>query len=171
MAPFYSLLGPVYCQSNNWWRFRKILWPSQNIWTLQSNKQLVLLCLIACRKSTPRLVFWILNQLFESTQRFKFFFICMMFSKTISHLKNGSNDGSMGRIKINRTQMFLCCKWFPQKQFPFLENVYTEYLNKGFLASLLGWFKNIFSWFKKPSYLVLPLYKSALVISLQFSAH
>ena len=24
--------------TNNWWRFRKILWPSQNIWTLQ-NKQ------------------------------------------------------------------------------------------------------------------------------------
>ena len=24
----------MYCQSNNWWRFRKILWPSQNIWTL-----------------------------------------------------------------------------------------------------------------------------------------
>ena len=21
----------MYCQSNNWWRFRKILWPSQNI--------------------------------------------------------------------------------------------------------------------------------------------
>ena len=29
---------PIIClmfwQSNNWWRFRKILWPSQNIWTL-----------------------------------------------------------------------------------------------------------------------------------------
>ena len=24
----------MYYQSNNWWRFRKILWPSQNIWTL-----------------------------------------------------------------------------------------------------------------------------------------
>ena len=24
----------MYCQSNNWWRFCKILWPSQNIWTL-----------------------------------------------------------------------------------------------------------------------------------------
>ena len=24
------------CQSNNWWRFRRILWPSQNIWTLPS---------------------------------------------------------------------------------------------------------------------------------------
>ena len=23
-----------YCQSNNWWRFRKILWPSRNIGTL-----------------------------------------------------------------------------------------------------------------------------------------
>ena len=23
-----------YCQSNNWWRFRKIMWPSKNIWTL-----------------------------------------------------------------------------------------------------------------------------------------
>ena len=25
----------MYCQSNNWWRFRKILWPSQNIWNLK----------------------------------------------------------------------------------------------------------------------------------------
>ena len=25
---------PMYCQSNNWWRFCQILWPSQNIWTL-----------------------------------------------------------------------------------------------------------------------------------------
>ena len=25
----------MYCQSNNWWRFRKILGPSQNIWTLK----------------------------------------------------------------------------------------------------------------------------------------
>ena len=33
---------PMYCQSNNWWRFRKILWPSQNIWTLPT---LHLLCL------------------------------------------------------------------------------------------------------------------------------
>ena len=24
----------IYCQSNNWWRFRRIVWPSQNIWTL-----------------------------------------------------------------------------------------------------------------------------------------
>ena len=24
----------MYCQSNNWWRFCKVLWPSQNIWTL-----------------------------------------------------------------------------------------------------------------------------------------
>ena len=24
----------MYCQSNNWWIFRKILWSSQNIWTL-----------------------------------------------------------------------------------------------------------------------------------------
>ena len=24
-------------QSNNWWRFHKILWPSQNIWTLTSS--------------------------------------------------------------------------------------------------------------------------------------
>ena len=28
------LICPMYCQSNNWWRSRKILWPSQNIWTL-----------------------------------------------------------------------------------------------------------------------------------------
>jgi hypothetical protein len=26
----------MYCQSNNWWRFRKILWPSQNIRILLS---------------------------------------------------------------------------------------------------------------------------------------
>ena len=25
---------PIYCQSYNWWRFHKILWPSQKIWTL-----------------------------------------------------------------------------------------------------------------------------------------
>ena len=30
-----------YCQSNNWWRFRKNLWPSQNIWTLSFNKKKV----------------------------------------------------------------------------------------------------------------------------------
>ena len=24
----------IYCQSNNWWRFRKILWHFQNIWIL-----------------------------------------------------------------------------------------------------------------------------------------
>ena len=24
----------MYCQSNNWWIFHKIMWPSQNIWTL-----------------------------------------------------------------------------------------------------------------------------------------
>ena len=29
------IICPMYCQSNNWWRFRKILWPSRNIWTLQ----------------------------------------------------------------------------------------------------------------------------------------
>ena len=29
----------MYCQSNNWWRFRKILWPSQNIWTLLDAKK------------------------------------------------------------------------------------------------------------------------------------
>ena len=27
----------TYCQSNDWWRFRKILWPSQNIWTLKQS--------------------------------------------------------------------------------------------------------------------------------------
>ena len=27
----------MYCQSNNWWRFHKILWPSQNILTLIEN--------------------------------------------------------------------------------------------------------------------------------------
>ena len=26
----------MYYQSNNWWRFLKTLWPSQNIWTLPS---------------------------------------------------------------------------------------------------------------------------------------
>ena len=31
------IICPKYCQSNNWWRFRKILWPSQNIWTLPHN--------------------------------------------------------------------------------------------------------------------------------------
>ena len=38
----YKILGNLhqlfvlltYFQSKNWWRFRKILWPSQNIWTL-----------------------------------------------------------------------------------------------------------------------------------------
>ena len=25
------IICPMYCQSNNWWRFPKILWPSQNI--------------------------------------------------------------------------------------------------------------------------------------------
>ena len=30
----------MYCQSNNWWRFRKILWPSQNIWTLRPKSYL-----------------------------------------------------------------------------------------------------------------------------------
>ena len=25
------IICPMYCQSNNWWRFRKIVWPSQNI--------------------------------------------------------------------------------------------------------------------------------------------
>ena len=30
------IICPMYYQSNIWWRFRKILWPSQNIWTLQS---------------------------------------------------------------------------------------------------------------------------------------
>ena len=28
------IICPMYCQSNNWWRFRKILWASQNVWTL-----------------------------------------------------------------------------------------------------------------------------------------
>ena len=28
------IICPMYCQSNNWWRFCRILWPSQNIWTL-----------------------------------------------------------------------------------------------------------------------------------------
>ena len=31
---------PMYYQSNNWWRFRKILWPSQNIWTLEIRMKL-----------------------------------------------------------------------------------------------------------------------------------
>ena len=26
-----AIICPMYCQSNNWWRFRKFLWPSQNI--------------------------------------------------------------------------------------------------------------------------------------------
>ena len=25
------IICPMYCQSNNWWRFRKNLWPSHNI--------------------------------------------------------------------------------------------------------------------------------------------
>ena len=29
----------MYCQSNNWWRSRKITWPSQNIWTLKKSSQ------------------------------------------------------------------------------------------------------------------------------------
>ena len=33
-AKSLPIICPMYCQSNNWWRFRKILWPSQNIWTL-----------------------------------------------------------------------------------------------------------------------------------------
>ena len=32
--PTNWFICPMYCQSNNWWRFLKILWPSQNIWTL-----------------------------------------------------------------------------------------------------------------------------------------
>ena len=31
------IICPMYCQSNNWQRFRKIMWPSQNIWTLNSD--------------------------------------------------------------------------------------------------------------------------------------
>ena len=27
----------MYCQSHNWWKFCKILWPSQNIWTLKTH--------------------------------------------------------------------------------------------------------------------------------------
>ena len=27
------IISSIYCQSNNWWLFLKILWPSQNIWT------------------------------------------------------------------------------------------------------------------------------------------
>ena len=84
-----------------------------------------------------------MNQLNGSNE----YMICMMFSKTISYLKNG---GFVERIKINRIQMFLCCKWYPPNQFPFLENGYTEYLNKGLLASLCELF---------------------MVISIQFSAH
>ena len=28
------IICPMYCQSYNWWRSRKILWQSQNVWTL-----------------------------------------------------------------------------------------------------------------------------------------
>ena len=28
------IICPMYCQSNIWWRFCRILWSSQNIWTL-----------------------------------------------------------------------------------------------------------------------------------------
>ena len=33
----YSIVNSLYCncQSNNWWRFRKSLWPSLKIWTLK----------------------------------------------------------------------------------------------------------------------------------------
>ena len=33
------IICPMYCQSNNWWRYRKILLPSQNIWTLKSTSK------------------------------------------------------------------------------------------------------------------------------------
>ena len=36
----------MYCQSNNWWRCRKILRPSQNIWTL--TKILIYFLLVVC---------------------------------------------------------------------------------------------------------------------------
>ena len=26
-----QIICPIYCQSNNWWRFQKTLWPSQSI--------------------------------------------------------------------------------------------------------------------------------------------
>ena len=34
---FCEILCPMLCQSKVRWRFRKILWPSQNIWTLICN--------------------------------------------------------------------------------------------------------------------------------------
>ena len=33
-AKYPQVICPIYCQSDNWWRFRKILWPFQNVWTL-----------------------------------------------------------------------------------------------------------------------------------------
>ena len=43
---------PMYCQSNNWQRFHKILWPSQNIGTLKTEKILL-----------SKSIFWVKNDL------------------------------------------------------------------------------------------------------------
>ena len=51
----------MYFQSNNWWRFRKILWPSQNIWTLSwhdftnSQKRLVFVLNLTTIRSDNKL--------------------------------------------------------------------------------------------------------------------
>ena len=46
-AKSLPIICPMYCQSNNWWRFRKILWPSHNIWTLQ-----------VCQKALDNIFYW-----------------------------------------------------------------------------------------------------------------
>ena len=35
------IICPMYCESKNWWGFRKFLWPSQNIWTLKKNISII----------------------------------------------------------------------------------------------------------------------------------
>ena len=55
----------MYCQSNNWWIFCKILWPSQNIWTLKpwQNKKgltfrgMLLLCMCFFEAGSSRFKF------------------------------------------------------------------------------------------------------------------
>ena len=36
LAKYPPIIWLAVWRTNNWWRFRKILWPSQNIWTLQN---------------------------------------------------------------------------------------------------------------------------------------
>ena len=86
----------MYCQSNNWWRFPKILWPSQNIWTLAAIESI-------CFKGRSRFVASIISRVFWLIQKAASSPRCKL------SFKSGLESWNFHQGNQNYWQVFILC--------------------------------------------------------------